>query len=158
MEKRMNKNIKIWLFIVVTAVLAVAVLAAFWAVVTINQPRIGSGGTAPPFPFRPIQIRPINPADIELFYVARTVFSTINIALLIALITTYASIYIKTRSQFTIGLLIFATFFLIKDITWSPFVVGWFGFGLFGLGPFAFLPDLFELAALSVLLYLSIKY
>ncbi len=153
----MNRNMKIWLFIVVAAVLSIAALAAFWATYTINQPMTGVR-VSPPFPFRTIQIRPINPADIELFYVARTVFSTINIALLIALITTYASIYVKTRSQFTIGLLIFATFFLIKDITWSPFVIGVFGFGLFGLGPFAFLPDLFELAALSVLLYLTLKY
>jgi hypothetical protein len=153
----MNKNMKIWLFIVVAAVLAIAALAAFWAAYTINQPRVVSVGGSPPFPFRTMQIR-INTGDIELFYIARTVFSTINIALLIALITTYASIYAKTRSQFTVGLLIFATFFLIKDITWSPFVIGAFGFGLFGLGPFAFLPDLFELAALSVLLYLTVKY
>ncbi len=154
----MTKSMKIWLFIVVAAVLAIAALAAFWAAYTINQPRVESIGTSPPFPFRPMQIQVINPADIELFYIARTVFSTINIALLIALITTYASIYAKTRSQFTVGLLIFAIFFLIKDITWSPFVIGWFGFGLFGLGPFAFLPDLFEFAALSVLLYLTVKY
>jgi len=137
------------------AVLAIAALAAFLAVYTINQPR--TQGT-PHFPFRPMPIQRINPADIELYYIARTVFSTINIALLIALITTYGSIYIKTRSHFTIGLLIFATFFLIKDVTWSPFIIGAFGFGIFGLGPFAFLPDLFEFAALSVLLYLTIKY
>jgi hypothetical protein len=37
-------------------------------------------------------------------------------------------------------------------------VIGAFGFGLFGLGPFALLPDLFEFVALSVLLYLSVKY
>lgn len=151
----MNRNLKIWLFTVIIAVLAIAALAAFWAMYTINQPRTSS---APPFPFRPIPIQRINPADIELYYIARTVFSTINIALLIALITTYGSIYIKTRSHFTIGLLIFATFFLIKDVTWSPFLIGVFGFGTFGLGPFAFLPDLFEFAALSVLLYLTVKY
>jgi len=49
-------------------------------------------------------------------------------------------------------------FFLIKDITWSPFIVRFAGFDVFGLGPFAFLPDLFELIALSVLLYLSVEY
>lgn len=154
----MDRNIKIWVFLVVIGVLVVAILAAVWAAYTINQPRIGSGGTSPTFPFNPIQIRPINPADIELFYVVRTVLSTVNITLLIALITTYAGIYIKTRSHFTIGLLIFATAFLMKDIAASPFVIRGFGFGLFGLGPFAFLPDLFELAALSVLLYLTVKY
>jgi hypothetical protein len=29
---------------------------------------------------------------------------------------------------------------------------------LYGLGPFALLPDLFEFVALTVLLYLSVKY
>jgi hypothetical protein len=33
-----------------------------------------------------------------------------------------------------------------------------FGFFPAGLGPFAMLPDLFTLAALGVLLYLSFKY
>ena len=78
--------------------------------------------------------------------------------LLIVLIFNYVSIYLKTKSEFTIGLILFSVFFLIKDITWSPFVVHFAGFDVFGLGPFAFLPDLFELIALSVLLYLSVEY
>ena len=109
------------------------------------------------FPFISRQYRP-NPADIELYYIARTVFSTINIVLTLVLIANYVSIYLKTKSQFTIGLTLFASFFLIKDITWSPFVIGFAGFGTFGLGPFAFLPDLFEMAALLVLFYLSVRY
>jgi hypothetical protein len=40
----------------------------------------------------------------------------------------------------------------------NPFMMWAFGFRAFGLGPFAMLPDLFTLAALSVLLYLSVKY
>ena len=111
----------------------------------------------PSFPFTPRQYMP-NPADIELYYIARTVFSTINIVLTLILIANYVSIYLKTKSEFTIGLSLFALFLLIKDITWSPFVIGLAGFGIFGLGPFAFLPDLFEMAALLILFYLSIKY
>jgi hypothetical protein len=56
------------------------------------------------------------------------------------------------------GLTLFATFLLIKDICWSPLIIGLAGFDMFGLGPFAFLPDLFEMAALLVLFYLSVKY
>ncbi|MGD6805523.1 MAG: hypothetical protein ACQCN4_00980 [Candidatus Bathyarchaeia archaeon] len=99
-----------------------------------------------------------SPDDYELYYTARTIFSTINIVLTVILIFNYASIYVKTKSEFTIGLVLFATFFLIKDVAWSPFVIGLAGFGTFGLGPFAFLPDLFEMAALLVLFYLSVKY
>jgi len=149
MENQMNKNLKIWLVLVILAVIAVAILAAIWAATTVYAPR-----------FLPRRLPPSEfiPGDIELFYIARTVVSTINIALLVFLIATYVSIYMKTRSEFTIGLLIFAVVFLMKDLTASPFVIGAFGFGLFGLGPFALLPDLFESMALSVLLYLSVKY
>ena len=108
-------------------------------------------------PFAPRQIPQIRD-DIELYYTIRAVLSTVNIALLVVLFGTYLSIYIKTRSQFTVGLLIFAVVFLIKDVAASPFTMNLFNFGMSGLGPFAFIPDLLELAALSVLLYLSWKY
>jgi hypothetical protein len=142
----MNRKHKILILLVVLIVLT-AVVAVLLATL-----RRGLD-----FPFIPRQYRP-NPADIELYYIARTVFSTINIVLTLVLIVNYVSIYFKTKSQFTIGLTLFASFFLIKDITWSPFVIGFAGFGTFGLGPFAFLPDLFEMAALLVMFYLSVKY
>jgi hypothetical protein len=109
------------------------------------------------FPFSPRRYMP-NPADIELYYMAHTVFSTINIVLTIILIANYVSLYLKTKSPFTVGLLLFASFFLIKDITWSPLIIGGIGFFLFGLGPFAFLPDVFEMVGLLALFYLTIKY
>ena len=96
--------------------------------------------------------------DIELFYVVNAIFSTVNIALTVFLIVIYLGIYLKTRSPFTIGLLIFAFVFLVRDLTSSPFVTSIYGFRAYGLGPFAFLPSLLELVALSVLLYLSAKY
>jgi len=40
----------------------------------------------------------------------------------------------------------------------NPVIIGLGGFGIYGLGPFAFLPDLFEMSALLVLFYLSVKY
>lgn len=111
----------------------------------------------PGFPFIPRTYR-LNPGDFELYYMARTILSSINIVLTVVLIFNYVSIYLKTKSEFTIGLTLFALFFLIKDIAWSPFIIGLAGFGTFGLGPFAFLPDLFEMAALLVLFYLSVRY
>jgi hypothetical protein len=145
---------KTWLILVILAVLAVAVLAAIWAETAIYEFQ----SRQPGFPFRTLQPPGYIPGDIELFYIARTVLSAVNITLLVVLIVTYASIYVKTRSEFTIGLLIFAIVFLLKDLVANPFVIGAFGFGLYGLGPFALLPDLFEFVALTVLLYLSVKY
>jgi hypothetical protein len=152
----MSRKLKI--AIALTALIVLAVITGLLA------SYMFSGSSQSPsqnFPF-PRQPQQVNFSDLQLYYVARTVFSAINITLLVVLIITYASIYLKTRSEFTIGLLLFAVVFLIKDVAASPFIPGAFGFGLFGLGPFVLwwilLPDLFELIALSVLVYLSIKY
>lgn len=145
----MNRNLRI--IALLTVLLVAAAFAALVASYVLDQ----TNQQTPLLGRRPFYV---NPADLDLYYVARTVLSTINIVLLIVLIVNYASIYVKTKSEFTIGLMLFAVFFLIKDVTWSPFVVRFAGFDVFGLGPFAFLPDLFELIALSVLLYLSVEY
>ncbi len=150
MDQGKHMSVNLRTAIMLAALIIVAASAALLAALAIANPQS--------FPFRPVLPPEGNPADIELFYVARTVVTTINVALLFVLVINYGSIYLKTRSEFTIGLLIFAIAFLIKDLTSSPLFVGAFGFGLFGLGPFAFLPDLFELIALSALLYLTVKY
>ena len=156
MEPNMSRNVKI--IIAIASILVLAIIAAFLASYAFNNQ---SRPQTTQFPFNR-QPQTVNIGDLELYYVARTVFSAINITLLVVVLITYVSIYMKTRSQFTIGLLFFAVVFLIKDIAASPFIPGAFGFGLFGLGPFVLwwvlLPDLFELIALSVLVYLSIKY
>ena len=102
-------------------------------------------------------IGPPHPADIELFYTAKTVVSSVNAALLVSLIITYIDIYRQTRSEFTIGLMIFALVLLLYALSSNPLVHWIFGFRAFGLGPFAMLPDLFTLAALVTLLYLTLK-
>src|SRR5208283_1221248 len=149
MEKQMDKRLKYGLIIVILA--AVAIFAAFWALVLRQQHIPG---------FQQIRAPPARyiPDDFEYFYVANTIISTINIALLAILAIIYFNIYLKTRSQFTIGLLIFALVFLVQNVTSSPFITSPFGFRAYGLGPFAFLPGMFEFIALTVLLYLSVKY
>jgi hypothetical protein len=146
MDTRMNRSIKVWAVIVVTLI-AIALLAAYWAVSTLPSSS---------FPERPIPgtIR----FDFEFFYVAQTVVSTVNVALLCYLLTTYIDIYRKIRSPFTFGLILFSSVFLLRTLTANPLFMGIFGFIAFGLGPFALLPELFESLALIVLLYLSVKY
>ena len=143
-----TRRTPIWLIIIALIVIA-GILAGVWAFYNFE--------TATSI-FIPRPIQPVNPNDIEFFYIARTAFSTVNIALLIILTETYAALYYKTRSQFTIGLLLFALVFLMKEVATSPFVLGVFRFYVSGLGPFALLEPLLETTALSVLLYLSIKY
>jgi hypothetical protein len=143
----MSNRFKIGL--IFTVLIAVAVVAALWALVALNQPfQLRRGPPQGGF----------IPGDFEYFYLAFTIISTINITLLIIVLISYVNIYLKTRSTFTVALIIFALAFLLKDVSSHPFVTGLFSFNAYGLGPFAFLPGLFELTALSVLLYLSARY
>jgi hypothetical protein len=146
MQSHTNKNMEFGL--IIATIVVVAILAALWASSTFWFP----------FPFEP-RLRPPGsiPGDIEFFYTAKTVVSTINITLLIFLLAIYAGIYAKTRSEFTIGLMIFSAVLLLNALASNPVVIWFFGFRAFGLGPFALLPDLFTLVALIVLLYLSVK-
>ena len=144
----MSSRLKIG--VILTILASVAAVTALWALVFLHEPTFQLRRAPPPSGFVP--------GDFEYFYVAFTIISTVNIALLVIVLLTYINIYNKTLSPFTIGLIIFALAFLLKDIASHPFVTGLFSFREYGLGPFAFLPGLFECAALSVLLYLSIKY
>lgn len=147
MKSRMNKDEKYWL--IVGTLIVVAVLATLWATSTSWFPR---------HPWDPRR-RPENIlGDVELFYTVGTVVSTVNLTLSIFLLFIYIGIYQKTRSEFTIGLVIFSAVFLLNALASNPLVIRAFGFWPVGLGPFAMLSDLFTLAALAVLLYLSVKY
>ncbi len=111
MEKQMNSN-RLKIGLVLTILVAVAVLAAFWATAILHQSPFQIRRAPPPGGFVP--------GDFEIFYVAFTIISTINIALLVIVLFTYVNIYSKTRSPFTIGLIIFALAFLMKDLAAQP--------------------------------------
>jgi hypothetical protein len=148
MKHHMNKNMRTWLLL--PTLIVVAILAALWATSTFwFSPSPWERHLPPPYNI---------PGDIEFFYTAQTVVSTINVTLLVFLLLTYIDVYRKTRSEFTIGLIIFSMAFLLTALASNPLVVWAFGFRAFGLGPFALLPELFTCGALIVLLYLSVEY
>lgn len=148
MNSHMNKSLRNWIVLVI--IIAVAVSAALWATSTEWFPRF-------PFEQRPPPSQ-LNRADIELFYTVETIVSVINVTLSAFLLLMYVNIYRKTRSEFTIGLIIFSIVLLMHAFVAIPLVQRAFGFNSFGLGPFAMLPDLFTCAALAILLYLTFKY
>ncbi len=98
------------------------------------------------------------PTDLLIYRNLKMVISAVNTTILVILFVTYVSIYRKTKSEFTIGLMIFSGILLLQSMTANPLIYRVFGFWAFGLGPFIMLPDLFLLAALAVLLYLTVKY
>jgi hypothetical protein len=145
MKLYMDRNVRYVL--ILATIVVVALVAGLWADST-YQP--------PPFTerFRPPHIL----SDLEPYYVVKSVVSAVNLALLIFLMIIYIDIYRKTRSEFTIGLMIFSMIFLLTTLASSPFVISTFGLQARGLGPFSMLPDVFTCFALLVLLYLSVKY
>jgi hypothetical protein len=138
-----SSKFKIGLFL--PTFILIGLFVTFWAVSTVYSPLQNPPGQ-------------LTPNDFEFFYFAHAIFSTINIALLIALSIIFISVYRKTRSEFSLGLIVFGLAFLLKDIAASPFMAGIFSFYASGLGPFIVLPDIFEFAALSVLFYMNLKY
>jgi hypothetical protein len=145
MEAHMERRGRLW--ILLATVTIVAVLAMVWAIFAFWLPFHGPG--MPPYYL---------PGDIEILYTAKAVISTVNIALLLFLMVTYIDIYRKTRSEFTIGLIVFSMIFMFYLLASNPFVIWAFGYRIFGLGPFTILPDIFGLAAFIVLLYYVFKY
>ena len=139
-------NLKFKIGVLLPIFLLVGLFATFWAASILYSPP----SSRPPTYF--------TPNDFEFFYYAHAIISTVNIALLIVLSIIFISVYRKTRSEFSYGLIVFGFAFLLKDVVASPFMAGIFSFYASGLGPFIVLPDIFELAALSVLLYMNLKY
>jgi hypothetical protein len=102
--------------------------------------------------------QPGGPAGSDVYYTVKSILSTLNIALLSILLVVYAFTYNQARSEFLVGLIIFDIAMLLYAITSNPLIYGRFGFRGSGLGPFAMLPDLFSLAAVSVLLLQAFRY
>jgi len=147
MKPHMNKDTRNWLILIILIV--VALLATLWATST---------SWLPPRTFEPREFHPPPPEDIEFFYTVQTVVSTVNVTLSFILLLIYVSIFRRTRSEFTIGLIVFLVAFFLNAIFSNPLVTQAFGYSPIGLGPFVLLPDVFTFTALAVLLYLSVKY
>jgi len=146
-RKTMSSSVRFKIGLILPFLVLVCLFTAFWATSTLTTPiAVHQDTKMPP------------QGDFEFFYLAHTVISTVNIILLIALLFIFINVYKKTRSEFSFGLIIFGIAFLLKDITASPFMANAFSFYASGLGPFIVLPDLFEFAILTILLYLHIKY
>lgn len=141
MSNEMNDKRKYVLIIAFISV--VALLAAFWAF-TYESTSMWAQKSG-------VQ------GDLELFYKVRTIVTSVNAAILVVLLFMYVSIFKKTQSEFTIGLIVFSLVLLLYALMSNPIMQYAFGFKAFGLGPFAMLPDLFTTIALVVLLYLTLK-
>jgi hypothetical protein len=92
---------------------------------------------------------------LPFLLLAKTALASTNSILLSILLLIYVKIYRTTRSQFSLGLIIFSIALLLYSLMANPLVHMLAGFRLEGLGPFTMLPDLFTCIASAILLYLS---
>jgi hypothetical protein len=143
----MSRNLRVPLMLVTLVV--VALLATFWATTQVPMDSYWEKRMPPSSNII---------GDKELFYTVQTVVSSVNVALLIILLIIYIDIFRKTKSEFTIGLLIFSMVLLLYALFSNPIIHWLFGFRSYGLGPFAMLPHIFTFVALTVLLYLTVRY
>lgn len=91
-----------------------------------------------------------------LFVQLRLFISTFNVLVILALTVSYLQLYRDLPTRFTGSLLLFSVALLLYALAASPAIQLLFGFrGGTGLGPFAFLPDLFASVAVVVLLHQS---
>lgn len=148
MMTRMDRNQRI--AIIVVAAIAVGVISLQLAA----PPQYTEGIWTPR---RGMGMGPGMRGDLEVYYTAKILLSSVNAVLLLGLLFIYVDIFNQMRSEFTIGLIALNVALLLYAITSNPLIHRWLGFMGSGLGPFAMLPDLFTLIASAMLLYLSQK-
>jgi hypothetical protein len=85
----------------------------------------------------------------------KVILTSVNMAFCLIIAGTYLSLYSEVKSRFTLGL-VFVTFaMLVYAATSNPLIHALSGFCLSGLGPYTMIPDLFAMAALGGMFYLS---
>lgn len=148
MKTHMDRNQRI--VIIVVAAIAVGVIS-----LQLATPSPYSEGMWTPR--RGMGMGPGMRGDLEVYYTAKILISSVNAVLLLGLLIIYIDIYNQVKSEFTVGLIVLNVALLLYALTSNPLLHRWLGFMGSGLGPFAMLPDLFTLFASAILLYLSLK-
>ena len=93
---------------------------------------------------------------LQNFLIPTILITSISTLLLIYLINNYVAVYLKTKSEFSIGLLIFSIALLVQALTTNPLIKILFAFKG-PMGVFDLIPNIFTLIAVLVLVYLSNK-
>ncbi|HPM85714.1 MAG: hypothetical protein PHY04_00790 [Candidatus ainarchaeum sp.] len=91
----------------------------------------------------------------QSFLVERIIINSIASFLILIIINSYISIYLKTKSNFSLGLLIMSISLLIQTLSANPLILSLFSFRLVGLGLLSLVSSATTLIAVLALLYLS---
>ena len=92
-----------------------------------------------------------------MMFEAAAVFDSVNVALLIALLVTYGNSCRKVKSEFTVGLIFFAAFFLIQNLLSLYSYLAMFMFYAAGVGGLVLAITVAQTAGLSILVWMSCR-
>jgi hypothetical protein len=137
--RAMNRNKKIGV-LVGCFVLAIALVALFFTLGL--PPPLVSHWMSPPPPW---------------YYTTQSLISIVSVVLSVFLLVMYADSYKKTRSEFSVALMIFAILLLLSSLASNPSLQSAFGFKTFGLGPFEVLSLLFQCIGLGILCVFALR-
>jgi len=97
------------------------------------------------------------PPEFETFENFGLILSTLNVALLVALLVIYARMYSDTGASFALGFVLVLGALLAETIVGSPVLFRLFAIPPGGQTPFLLLAETFKAAALAIFLYLSLQ-
>jgi hypothetical protein len=95
--------------------------------------------------------------DSTIYRTLTAAVATVNLVIATGLLVLYIEVYRDVKSDFTVGLIMVTISFILYALFSNPLIHSVFGFRAFGLGPFAIIPNVFAMIAMSTLLYLSQK-
>jgi len=85
------------------------------------------------------------------------VLSTITVALLVSLVIVYVKVYLETKANFALGLLLVLGALLLQTLLSYPVLIGLAGPPPFGPGYYGLSADVLTIGAYTIFLYLSLE-
>lgn len=102
------------------------------------------GGHFYPFPTNPV-------------FSYHVVFATMEVALLLSLVVVYGRMYLETKANFALGLIVVLIALLIQTLVSNPILVDLMGTPPLGPGYLTPTADILAICAYTVFLYLSLE-
>jgi len=97
------------------------------------------------------------PIPFNVFLEFHIIFSTVGMALLVALIVVYARTYVQTKANFILGLLVVLFALLLQALLTYPLLLEFELAPGFAIEVFSPVADTFSIIAYTVFLYLSLE-
>jgi tellurite resistance protein TehA-like permease len=144
--------------VVIILIVVIALVLASLAIPVIQKtPQAAAGQNPAPAPgSQPGQQVP-QPAGQEEIKQLKTAISFVNLGLIISLFVIYAGLYRKMRSSFTLGLMAVIFALGMYAVTSNPLIVGLLGGRAEYISMFQIVPDLCAMAALLLLVRISLE-